>query len=536
MSVIVNPAVYLGQPATTAAPQPAVAASQGVLVNPATYAGMRDQVAPKPPKLAHSWLADVLSPLDAAASIGTGMASQVVGGLAGLADLPIHALNKNAPNPAKLVQGIENQMTYEPRTAAGSAIKNAIGWPFQKLAEGGNWAGGKVTDMTGSPLAGALTTTAVQGLPMLLGGEGAPDELPSPDPVVGPEALAAREAGYKLTPTQAQAEHGAIGRTIESLSGSAKLERAVSRYNAGKLTRQIADQLGIKGPVTQAALDAAKAPHNAIYDQVSKLGEVPTDDDYRASIGSIQTPGGTSFAFDTPQEIERLKQGYGGMASFDAKDAVAKVRQLRRDASANIGAPYNPERQSLGFAQRQVAEALDNQLERHVANLSAQGNDVDPELIQKLRSARKSLAQINSAEQAFKAGGKLGFSAPNLAKQAERGVPLSGAMKQGAEAASQFPRAFQPLNKIRDGGPLSNLDLKMEGGIGAINLLAAMKAAPLLFTSPLIRGVLGSDMYQRAAFDTPKGPAFPALYGASRAFPFLQPQQKTPISTLLATQ
>jgi hypothetical protein len=296
------------------------------------------------------------------------------------------------------------------------------------------------------------------------------------------------------------------------------------------VTAGAARELGVDGPVTRAALKGAKAPANAVYAELSRLGNVPVDDAFRQQIAGIRNPGAGSFAFDMPADIAHLKEGYGALQNFDAGDAVEKVRQLRRDANTNLGARYNPGQQALGHAQRAVADAIEGQLERHVAATSGPSD-----LLQRYRAARVQLAKINTVEQALRAGKGQSVSALNLGKQLDRGAPLSGNLRAIAEAAQHFPRALQDLSKIRDAGPFSNLDFKLEGGLGLLKPVAALKALPVLAAQPLMRAFLGSDLYQDAAFGgrpyVPPG----ELRLASRALPAMAADQyQKGVASLLA--
>ena len=518
-------------------PSPAAAAPPpGAGALPPEYAALLPQPAAPAAPRAPTWHS-LAGPTEAALSIGTGMLGQAAGGLSGLADAGARFFDKSLPAPASVVHRVENALTYQPRTQGGKLGLAAVSYPFRELAKGANWAGGKVASLTGSPLAGALTNAGIQGLPMLASGDlpALRDTPTDTGPTVAPEVAAAREAGIKLTPTQAQAPGGAIGRGIESLTGTAKLERALSRVNAATVGRLAGEDLGIDGPLSRAALKGAKAAPNAVYAEVSRLGNIPVDDAFRQKIAGIAAPGVGSFNFDTPADIARLKEGYGALQSFDAGDAVAKTRQLRRDAGANIGARYNPMQQALGHAQRAVADALEDQLERHVA---ATGGPSD--LLQRYRDARVQLAKINTVDQALRAG-KGQVSALNLAKQLDRGAPLSGNLRAVAEAAQHFPRAMQDLSKIRDEGPLSALDLKLEGGLGILKPLAALKALPAFALPPVVRAILGSDLYQNAAFGPGEAPEPPsalrlAIRRGGRALPLIAggQSQGSPLAQLLA--
>ena len=700
---------------------------------PPEYAALLPQPAAPAAPRAPTWHS-LAGPTEAALSIGTGMLGQAAGGLSGLADAGARFFDKSLPAPASVVHRVENALTYQPRTQGGKLGLAAVSYPFRELAKGANWAGGKVASLTGSPLAGALTNAGIQGLPMLASGDlpALRDTPTDTGPTISPEVAAAREAGIKLTPTQAQAPGGAIGRGIESLTGTAKLERALSRANAPTIARLAGEDLGIDGPLGRAALKGAKAAPNAVYAEVSRLGNIPVDDAFRQKIAGIAAPGVGSFNFDTPADIARLKEGYGALQSFDAGDAVAKTRQLRRDAGANIGARYNPMQQALGHAQRAVADALEDQIDRHlqaiangraptvertapvydpakaplpkrnmvesdpredsilqwlakhpkglsseeavaqgldpadmrssaarvglkrafrqdgmsfdeaaealhqagypvadaaghydpnalldsldgelrgkpaysVANtrrfaevaqeapagpagaeppdltdLTAEAMKADParanatleswgddkpetiarvqrelreiadsakppvprnDLIDRYRQARVQLAKINTVDQALRAG-KGQVSALNLAKQLDRGAPLSGNLRAVAEAAQHFPRAMQDLSKIRDEGPLSALDLKLEGGLGILKPLAALKALPAFALPPVVRAILGSDLYQNAAFGPGEAPEPPsalrlAIRRGGRALPLIAggQSQGSPLAQLLA--
>ncbi len=490
------------------------------------------------------WATAPFAPIDAAMGIGSGLVGQVAGGLAGLGDLGLHAFYSGGPSPANVVNRVEHALTYNPVTPLGQTLEKGISWPFQKLAQGADWVGQKASNLTGSPAVGAGVNTAIQAIPMALGAKFGDAALPEETPVspVAPEVAAAREAGLKLTPTQAQAEGGGLGRTVESLAGSAKLERSISRANARTVTDLVGKQIGIDGPVTKESLEAAKAPHNAVYDQVSKIGTIPTDDLYRAQMAKLAAPGSGSFAFDTPQTINSLRQGYANLPSFDAADAVDKVRQLRRDASSNIGARYNPEQKALGFAQKHIADTLEAQIQRHIQNVVSSTPEgetpaIDPALMDRFTNARQKLAQINSVQQAFKAAKGEGISATNLARQLDKGTPLTGPMKTVAEAAQRFPRAFQDTSKIRDSGPMSNLDWKLEGGLGALSPFAAIKTFPLLATPIGLRALLGSDLYQHMAFDPRLGPS-PFMRGAAGALPLMggNQQLQPPLQMLAPSQ
>lgn len=114
------------------------------------------------------------NPATAIAETGLNLASQAVGlpvaGLAGLATEAGNALGLTEKKGADVVHSVGEAMTYQPRGALGKATAGVVAYPFEKLAEAGQWAGNKTLDATGSPaLATAVDTTIQAVLPMVAG-------------------------------------------------------------------------------------------------------------------------------------------------------------------------------------------------------------------------------------------------------------------------------------------------------------------------------------------------------------------------------
>ena len=244
--------------------------------------------------------------------------------------------------------------------------------------------------------------------------------------------------------------------------------------------------------LTRASLRKAKAPHNSVYREVGELGEVGTDESYKSEVASVGRTPGTSFQKHKNPEIDALRGAFLE-DRFNAKDAVLKVRQLRASSSKNIKAPNAPLQNEKGYAERQIADAIDNQLERH-AKANGQAD-----LVQRFRAARVALAKVHTAESAL-VGNTGDVSAARLSKMQQKGVPLTGNFKLIADMYDEFGEAMRDASKLKNKVPVTVL----EGGVGVAG--AAMTAAhsphvgiPLLggmVARPLARKVLLSDMYQ----------------------------------------
>ncbi len=462
---------------------------------------------------------------EAMANIATSAVAAPVSGVAGL----IGAAAPGGETGAQKVESWGNALTYQPMSESGQTMTGVLTYPFRKLSEAGDAAGDVVntevpalptTDRApvsyspgsgGWPMAGSkgnaagatAANTAIQSLPALLL-RGSPKARPSaakpaappaPKPAPTPAEIAAanaQKAGYKLTPTQVGAKGGSIA---EGLSGQAALERAIARENVTVTDNLAARSIGLEAgkPITPAAIAELKTKANKAYEAVAKTGERKTSDAYRQDIENVgDRTGSKSFAEDVNVDVARLKEIYGGKKSFNAQDAVNKIRQLRKEARQNMRSNNTPEQQAKGHAQRQIADALDAELGRHVSDLGK------PELAASYEAARVQLAKINSVEQALQG---TNVSARKLAQLQARGVPLSGELKLIADTYDSYGKVLQDASKIRGAGPFSVLD--GFAGVGGFAIDPTLAAAAL--ARPAARAFLKSDTYQRRLVGEGKG-------------------------------
>jgi hypothetical protein len=153
--------------------------------------------------------------------------SAVAAPVAGLAGVAQGIKNRFSPgmSAADRVEQVQGAMTYEPRTEGGKAVTGIISYPFEKLAQGADFAGQKASDLTGSPAIGAAVNTAIQGAPAVLlrgrGKSGGVADNVSRAPSVGPSV-----AGGKAPSPAAAAP--AAGRP----SGLAQVSRAAPSKEA----------------------------------------------------------------------------------------------------------------------------------------------------------------------------------------------------------------------------------------------------------------------------------------------------------------
>lgn len=330
-------------------------------------------------------------------------------------------------------------------------------------------------------------------LPLLLGAGRVAEKAPAT--VTETPVTHALNLGYKLKPSETGV--APVGRLVEGLSGSSKLETAAALKNQKVTNGLAAEAIGLpkETALTPSVLKDARAPYNAVYQEVSKVGQIPTDKAYQADISGIgQTPG-ESFPGAQNPAIANLKQAYS-VPEFNSADAVQHIRQLRASANKNIRAPFAPDQNALGYAQKHIADAIEAQIERHASDPNS---GVSPDLVKRFQSARQNLAKINTVENSLYKN-TTDVSAKALAKAANKGVPLSGKLADIAKVAENFPNVTRDAKALKNNVPINILE-----GIGGGYGLYAHN--PYVFgamvTRPALRAGMLSKAYQSSMLPHP---------------------------------
>lgn len=448
--------------------------------------------------------------------LGTSITGGILGNAAGLGalgyDIIGTAVTGHEPgtfaDPTKVREKVSSALTYQPEnpesatmkvvTAPGKVVGGASDYLRQKGDETGLPYVGAV--LGGIPEVAANVLGAKAGMPAkfdarAMGGSArqlVPEKVPgTPEMPVetSPKDIAVKkaiDAGYKLNPVQAG--DAPVGRTVAGMSGRATLDRELATSNATITDRLAKRYIGLdeNQALTPATLNQVRAKANKAYEDVSKTGVRKTSDDYRSDISKVDDRSGAdSFPDSTPEAVTKLKEAYGSVAQFNAKDAVSRIKQLRSEARDNMRRDRTPDQKALGHAQRKIADALDSELSRHVSEKGT------PELAKKYTDARVQLAKLNTVEDALQG---TNVSARRLSQLQKRGTKLEGELKLIADSYDAFDTVLQDLNKIRDNGPLSAVDYLF--GVGGAVADPTLAAAVL--ARPAARAVLKSKTYQRS--------------------------------------
>lgn len=297
----------------------------------------------------------------------------------------------------------------------------------EKLGEFAQEAGGRTTDVTGSPAAGAAVNTALSAIPMMFGGAPskggsmALSELARTNPVRAATLKAAQAEGYVVPPSEMGS--GQVERLVESIGGRADIARQASMKNQ-QVTNMIARReagLAENEPLTEATLKEAR---NRIAEPYRQIADISP----KASAA-----------------LEALKQAR----------AEAKIYWQHYGRSAEP-------------ASLKKAEAMDLKAEALETKISKLAGELAPDLMPALKEARVQLAKNYDVEKALNLG-----SGDVDARVIGRILDKKGtdAVTGGLQTIGKFAKAYEPYAKPNAGptdvNKLTPYAAMLLGGAGA---------------------------------------------------------------------
>ena len=299
-------------------------------------------------------------------------------------------------------------------------------------------------------------------------------------------AQAGAREGYVVPPADLQP--GAVTELLSGLSGKIKTAQTASQRNQPVTNDLAARALGLpKGQqITPDVLQALRTTAGTQgYAPIRAAGDVTADATYGKALDAIagQYQGAArSFPGAAKNPVLEMVDGLR-QQKFDAGDALDMVKVLRETADK----AYRTGDTGLGKASKAAASALEEQLERH---LTAAGNK---DALTAFKTARQQIAKTYTVQKALNP--ETGdVSAAALARDLQKGKPLSGDLRTAAAFASAFPKATQSLKEApKAWSPLDAFAGIGGLGMGSPGLLAAAAARPAA------RSLLLSPAMQRAA-------------------------------------
>ena len=439
-------------------------------------------------------------PAEALASMATGMVAQPVGGLAGL----VGALLPGEPGQGAAVsEKVSNALTYKPRTKAGTNIAEVLGLPGALVNKAANAVGERGAQV--SPALGTIGKSSVAILPVLFGARAALKPK-APLTVEQQRVAKMRDQGFTMTPKEMGA--GEPFETAGSLAGEPRLAKINTAKNTAVATAKAKAELGLPKDATLDLDTLADLRRQAgkAYEAVRNVGQVGMDQKYLSDLDALASKY-RSAAKDFPglakpeveQVIAALKKEDPTITamraqganipdsvlphqSFDANSAVDMIGQLRESADK----AFRSGDTGIAKVYRGGADALEGQIERH---LEAAG---DTSILPAYRAARQQIAKTYAVQKAL-VGDEVNLR--SLAKQAEKGKPLSGGLKESADFARQFERSSQKPTHMPTGATLHDM------GLAILNMFRTggasfLRELPFLFARPAMRVGLSSKAGQ----------------------------------------
>lgn len=301
-------------------------------------------------------------------------------------------------------------------------------------------------------LIGGLLPPAVLGAGSIGQGIGRVLRGPAVDPTVLQNARNAQSLGYVIPPTQVRPSLG--NRILEGTAGKLSTAQNASAANQEVTNRLAREALGAS-ELSPQGIQAVRDQANAAYTSLGNAGAMATDAAYQQALQKIgQRPG--QFSKDFPElvnkDLDALVQSYAGKTGFDAQSGLEAIKRLREAQRAANGPMASAAQKTEGKVQGKIANALEDVIER---NLAASGKT---DLLKQYRNARQTLAKAYDVEKALNATSQ-NVDARLLARQLEKGRPMTGELRQIAEFGQTFPAAAKMPEKMGSLPQFSPLDL-----------------------------------------------------------------------------
>ena len=291
----------------------------------------------------------------------------------------------------------------------------------------------------------------------------------------------ARNAGYSVPPSYSNPNF--INKSLAKVAGEADLARIASAKNQQVTNNLARKSVGLADdqPITVEALAEVRKQAGQAYKVLNGFGEIQTDRKFAKDLIDITknyTSAGRDFNVAGGDRIQNIVNQVRS-DRFGSDAALNMIKIARSDASAAFRAGDT----DLGLANQKLANAIEGQLERAVA----QNTKVPRAAVANFINARKVIAKTYSIENALDATGNV--SARKLASTLGK-KPLTSELKQ----AAQFSQAYPQLNNIgvHGGNGITLFDSLV--GIGGGVATGNPSVAALTLGRPALKAGLNSNM------------------------------------------
>jgi len=357
------------------------------------------------------------------------------------------------------LQAATGGMLSPARTGAELLRSGGIGLTSGAIGQG-------VTEATGSPVAGALTSIAIPSATAATARarQVQLDMQRSQNAVRDLTIRAGQSEGLVTTPGSVTPSGQNV--LLERVAGKTALQQKAASRNQPEIDRlaRRAVQLPVDGDLTRANMqNIRRQEYQTGYTPVARVGPISTDAAFTQSLDDVlaaYTGPGRSFPNAIPQPVADLVNNYR-VGQFNSGDAIGATRTLRAESQANMSRGDT----GLGLAQRAISNALENQIERA---LQTAGNPNAQAILDQFRASRQRMAISHSIEDAIVEGGG-SVNARTLANDLQtRGRYFSGDLDLIARFANISRPTMAPPGTSGTPGAGGVLGTSLGGGAGAL--------------------------------------------------------------------
>ena len=368
------------------------------------------------------------------------------------------------------LQAATGGMLSPARTGAELLRSGGIG-----LVSGATGQG--VTEATGSPVAGALTSIAIPSATAATArARQVQLDMQRSQNAVRDLTIRAGQS-ERLVTTPGSVTPSGQNVLLERIGGKTGLQQRAAVQNQPEIDRLARRAVGlpVDGDLTSANMqNIRRQEYQTGYAPVARIGPISTDAAFTQSLDDVlaaYTGPGRSFPNAIPQPVTDLVANYR-VGQFNSGDAIGATRTLRAESQANMSRGDT----GLGLAQRAISNALENQIERA---LQTAGGPNAQALLDQFRASRQRMAISHSIEDAIVEGGG-SVNARTLANDLQtRGRYFSGDL----DLIARFANISRPTMTIPgaagtpDAGGILGTTLGSGGGALLGHLLAGVPGA-----------------------------------------------------------
>jgi hypothetical protein len=396
----------------------------------------------------------------------------------------------------------------EPSTPEGAAALQAVGKPMQMAQAGAGAAG----EYVGGAKGRALGEMVPEGAALALGAKNALTmrgaAIPAKPMSQAREAIAAsQKKGFMADPVEANP--GIANTVVEGIADRKGVQNRIAAKNADQAAALVKKDLGLAADarLDEPTIQGIRAKAGQKYQAIKDLQiDVPMDQAYLDTIHALDEKFASLKEF-APElynhpSLERVRGALTQPKSPAHGDnwtpkSILEISQALRDKANRVlkGRDISDEAYHEAIALKSGATAMEDLLERHLVPTGPQRLVTNFRLVDDFKKARALIAKSYDAEAATNLTS--GAVDPQvLRKLHEKGSPLSGGLKDVADAAAAMPSVMKSVE---------GLDTSLAphvGDWGAAGMSALALHRPELlagaFVRPAARVVAASKPYQAA--------------------------------------